>query len=64
MAAKLIESTLGMGAPWPVNSIEFDEAAETLTLLLDFMPGTRFAVPGTTAHGSLQSLCIPDRRES
>ena len=46
MTAKLFEAALGIGAPWSVQSVEFDEAARVLTVLVDFKPGTRFAVSG------------------
>jgi hypothetical protein len=44
MTAKLFEAALGIGAPWSVQSVAFDEAAKVLTVLVDFKPGTRFAV--------------------
>ena len=44
MTAKLFETALGIGAPWSVQSVAFDEAARVLTVLVDFQPGTRFAV--------------------
>ena len=31
---------------WFVASVDFDEAAKVLTVLLDFKPGSRFAVSG------------------
>ena len=46
MTAKLFEAALGIGAPWSVQSVEFDEAARVLTVLVDFKPGTRFSVSG------------------
>lgn len=46
MTAKLFETALGIVAPWSVQSVEFDEAAKVLTVLVDFKPGTRFAVSG------------------
>jgi transposase len=39
MTAKLFESALGIAAPWTVASVEFDEKAKTLTVLIDFKPG-------------------------
>jgi hypothetical protein len=35
MAAKLFESALGIPDPWFVTAVEFDEAAKTLTALID-----------------------------
>jgi transposase len=46
MTAKLFEAALGIATPWSVSSVEFDEAAKVLTVLIDFKPGTRFAVSG------------------
>lgn len=46
MTAKLFEAALGIADPWGVASVEFDEKAKTLTVLIDFKPGTRFAAPG------------------
>ncbi len=46
MTAKLFEAALGIADPWTVASVEFDEVAKTLTVLIDFKPGSRFAVSG------------------
>jgi transposase len=46
MTAKLFEAALGIATPWSVRSVEFDEAAKVLTVLIDFKPGTRFAISG------------------
>jgi transposase len=46
MTAKVFEAALGVGAPWFVGSVEFDEAARVLSVLIDFEPGSRFAVSG------------------
>lgn len=52
MTAKLFESALGISDPWFVASLEFDEPAKTLTVLIDFKAGTRFAVSGHVgSHG-------------
>ncbi len=52
MTAKLFESALGIADPWFVASLEFDEAAKTLTVLIDFKAGSRFAVSGHEgSHG-------------
>ena len=53
MTAKLFEAALGIADPWGVASVEFDEKAKTLTVLIDFKPGTRFAAPG---HEGLHSV--------
>ncbi len=44
--AKLFEAALGIEAPWFVRDVAFDAKARTLTIAVDFKPGTRFAVPG------------------
>lgn len=46
MTAKLFESALGIADPWFVASVEFDETAKTLTILIDFKVGSRFCVSG------------------
>ncbi|WP_128003709.1 ISL3 family transposase [Piscinibacter defluvii] len=46
MSTQLFESALGIKAPWSVKSVDFDEAAKRLTVLVDFAPGTRFPVNG------------------
>jgi len=46
MTAKLFESALGIAPPWTVASVDFDESAKTLTVLIDFKPGSRFEVSG------------------
>ena len=46
MTAKLFEAALGIATPWTVASVEFDETAKTLTVLIDFKSGSRFAVSG------------------
>jgi len=46
MTAKVFETALGIAAPWSVASVDFDEVAKVLTILIDFKPGSRFAVSG------------------
>src|SRR5665213_3534198 len=46
MTAKLFESAFGIAAPWSVATVEFDEAAKVLTVLVDFKPGSRFVISG------------------
>lgn len=46
MTAKVFEAALGITKPWSVKSVEFDETAKVLTVLIDFEPGSRFAVSG------------------
>lgn len=49
MAGELFEAALGIGAPWSVAGVEFDEAAKVLTLRIDLTPSSRFAVSGHEA---------------
>lgn len=53
MTAKLFESALGIKDPWFVESVKFDEGAKTLTVLIDFKVGSRFAVSG---HDGVQGV--------
>lgn len=46
MTAKLFEAALGITPPWTVASVDFDESAKKLTVLIDFKPGSRFEVSG------------------
>ena len=46
MTAKLFEAALGIVEPWTVASVDFDESAKTLTVLMDFKAGSRFEVSG------------------
>lgn len=46
MAEKLFETALGIGAPWYVAGADFNAQARTLTIRVDFAPGSRFAVAG------------------
>lgn len=46
MTAKLFEAALGIASPWYVNGVEFDAAKKTLAIAVDFVAGSRFAVPG------------------
>jgi transposase len=40
----LFAAALGIETPWLVTTVEFDRAAHTLTIDIDFKKGTRFAV--------------------
>ena len=46
MSAKIFEAALGIATPWAVRGVKFDESAKALTVLIDFLPGSRFVVPG------------------
>lgn len=45
MTEKLFETALGIEAPWYVRDVSFDMAARTLTIFVDFTPGSRFPHP-------------------
>lgn len=42
----LFESALGITKPWYVRGVDFDAAKKVLTITVDFVAGTRFAVGG------------------
>lgn len=46
MTEKLFEAALGISAPWYVAGVGFDAKARTLTIRVDFVAGSRFAVLG------------------
>ena len=46
MHNQLFEAALGISAPWSVKAVDFDEARKSLTIKVDFAPGTRFPAPG------------------
>ena len=51
MHAKLFEAALGITDPWRVGGVDFDAARKVLTIAVDFVAGSRFAVPGVAgAH--------------
>jgi transposase len=43
---QLFESALGITKPWYVRGVDFDAAKKVLTITVDFVAGTRFAVAG------------------
>ena len=45
MTAKLFEAALGISSPWYINGVEFDVAKKSLAIAIDFIAGSRFAVP-------------------
>lgn len=48
----LFEAALGVSSPWYVRESAFDAGARTLTICVDFRPGSRFAYPGICGeHG-------------
>lgn len=46
MTTKLFETALGIASPWYINGTDFDVAKKALTISVDFIAGSRFAVPG------------------
>ncbi|MFZ5500265.1 MAG: ISL3 family transposase [Pseudomonadota bacterium] len=46
MSAKLFEAALGIVEPWFIQRVDFDTGKKTLTIGIDFIAGSRFAVPG------------------
>lgn len=46
MSAKLFEAALGIAEPWFIQGVDFDAGKKTLTIGIDFIAGSRFAVPG------------------
>lgn len=46
MTEKIFETALGIVPPWYVAGVDLDAAARTLTIRIDFVAGSRFAVPG------------------
>lgn len=45
MSAKLFEAALGIAEPWFIQGVDFDAGKKTLTIGIDFIAGSRFAVP-------------------
>jgi len=45
MHSKLFETAPGVSAPWFVQGVDFDAAAKTLTVQIDFVAGGRFPHP-------------------
>lgn len=41
----LFEAALGVAEPWHVEGVRFDAAKKTLTIVIDFVAGSRFAHP-------------------
>ncbi|MGH8472616.1 MAG: ISL3 family transposase [Gammaproteobacteria bacterium] len=48
MTEKLFETALGITTPWFVEGVDFNAAGRTLTIRVDFTPGSRFAVPAVS----------------
>jgi transposase len=50
MSAELFEVALGVAEPWFVRGVDFDAEKKTLTIGVDFIAGSRFAVPGVEGN--------------
>jgi transposase len=50
MSAKLFEAALGISEPWYIQGVDFDVARKSLTIGVDFIAGSRFAVPGVAGE--------------
>ncbi|MBD8528344.1 ISL3 family transposase, partial [Pseudomarimonas arenosa] len=46
MHDKLFEAALGIAAPWFVAGLQFSDKDRTLTIRIDFVPGSRFQIEG------------------
>jgi hypothetical protein len=46
MTAKIFETALGIATPWYLAGVDLDAVARTLTIRIDFVAGSRFALPG------------------
>lgn len=62
MTAKVFETALGISRPWSVKSVEFDETAKVLTVLIDFEPGARFAVSAHEGEHPVHDTVIKSYR--
>ena len=56
--AKLFEAALGIEPPWFVRDVAFDAKARTLTIIVDFKPGTRFGVPGVAGERPVHDTTV------
>jgi transposase len=50
MTEKLFETTLAISAPWFVTGTDLNARVRTLTIRVDFAPGSRFAAPGVAGE--------------
>ena len=55
MTERLFETALGLSAPWYVAGTDFNVQARTLTIRVDFTPGSRFAVPSVDGERCRQN---------
>jgi hypothetical protein len=58
MTEKVFETALGINAPWFVKRVNFEAAARTMRIDIDFMAGSRFACPGVDGvHPVHDTVC-------
>ena len=57
--AALSEGSVGNALSWSVSTVEFDEAVEGPTVLLNFELGTRVSQPQITRACTLCALPLP-----
>jgi hypothetical protein len=63
MSAELFEAALEIAPPpWSVQAVEFDESAKRLTVLIDFKPGTHFAVSGHAGEHPVHDTVVKTYR--
>lgn len=60
MTEKLFESALGITLPWYVARVEFNAAARTLTIGVDFRAGSRFRIAGAEGEHPVHDT-VPKR---
>lgn len=60
MTEKLFETALGIAAPWHVAKVDFDAKARMLTIQVDFVRGSRFAVAGVEGEHPVHDT-VPKR---
>ena len=52
MESKLFETALGIRSPWHISSVDLATSTQTLTIRIDFAPGSRFAIEGVEGGSS------------
>ena len=62
LSERLFEQALGIAVPWSVGAVKFDETAKTLTLAIDFKPGSRFSVAGAEGQHPVHDTVIKTYR--
>lgn len=60
MSAKLFEVALGIAEPWFIQGVDFDAGKKTLTIGIDFIAGSRFAVHASGPRHGYQALPAPE----